>query len=196
MTLKKFSSVFRRCVALALCSASTIMVISLMAYAQPPASFPLKLSINGRYLTDGKNRPFLIREISSWGLIQALPETDESAYLDSIKKKGFNTVLVSLISYDTRFAGDPPNWQGESPFNTKWDFSTYNTKYFEHADRVLEMANSKGILVLLVPCYLGYKGDPHQGWWPKLVSPANSVEKSYQYGRFLGDRYKNFNNII
>jgi len=160
------------------------------------ASFPLKISTNQRYLTDGQNKPFLIKEISAWGLIQAISEVDESAYLDSIKKKGFNTVMVSIISYDTRFAGDPPNWQGVSPFNKKWDFSTYNTNYFDHADRFLRMAAEKNILVLLVPCYLGYKGDPNQGWWPKMLSSTNSVDKSYLYGKFLGERYKDFNNII
>ena len=172
------------------------LLICHAAVAQQSASFPLKLSSNSRYLTDIHNKPFLIKEISAWGLIQALPEAEESAYLDSIKTKGFNTVMVSIISYDTRFAGDPPNWQGISPFNAKWDFSTYNIAYFEHADRFLRMAGEKGILVLLVPCYLGYKGDPNQGWWPKLLSPTNTVDKSYRYGKFLGERYKDFNNII
>jgi len=166
------------------------------ASAQSSATFPLKLSATRKYLTDSKNKPFLIKEISAWGLIQALSEPDEAAFIDSVKAKGFNTLLVSIISYDTRFAGDPPDWQGIPPFNIKWDFSSYNTVYFEHAARFLRMAEDKGMLVLLVPCYLGYKGDKNQGWWDELLSPANNTAKSRNYGQFLGQRYKDFNNII
>ncbi|HUX84565.1 MAG TPA: DUF4038 domain-containing protein [Chitinophagaceae bacterium] len=160
------------------------------------AAFPLKLSPNGRWLMDGRGRPFLIREISAWGLIQALPEPEEIAFMDSVKAKGFNTLLVSLISYDTRFAGGPPDWQGIAPFRIHWDFSTYNPLYFDHADRVLRLAEAKGFLVLLVPCYLGYKGDRNQGWWDELLDPHNNPVKSLLYGRFLGNRYKDFPNIL
>lgn len=166
------------------------------ATAQSSANFPLKLSATRRYLTDNKNQPFLIKEISGWGLIQALSEPDEAAFIDSVKKKGFNTLMVSIISNDTRFAGNPPDWQGISPFKIKWDFSSYNTPYFDHADRFLRMAEAKGMLVLLVPCYLGYKGDKNQGWWDELLSPTNNTAKSRSYGQFLGQRYKDFNNII
>src|SRR6185312_2059459 len=138
-----------------------LLVAAFLARAQT-SPFPLKLNPNGRYLVDSHNKPFLIKEISAWGLIQALSENDESAFMDSVKKKGFNTLMVSIISYDTRFAGDPPNWQGISPFKVKWDLSTYDTAYFAHADRFLHMAQNKGMLVLLVPCYLGYKGDKTQ----------------------------------
>ncbi len=52
------------------------------------------------------------------------------------------------------------------------------------------------MLVLLVPCYLGYKADGNQGWWDELLSPGNSINKSKLYGQFLGRRYKGFTNIV
>jgi hypothetical protein len=167
---------------------------SISATANP--IFPLKLSPNGRYLVDQRNSPFLIKEISAWGLIQALSERDEAAFIDSVKKKQFNTLMVSIISFDTRFAGNPPDWQTIPPFRRKWDFSTYNLEYFNHVDRFLSMALKQGMLVLLVPCYLGYKGDGNQGWWDELLSPNNNPDKSWEYGQFLGKRYKNQQNII
>lgn len=163
--------------------------------AQGP-SFPLRVSRSNKCLIDRTGKPFLIKEISAWGLIQALSEADESAFIDSIKKKGFNTLLVSIISNDIRFAGDPPNWQGIAPFKVKWDFSTYNINYFEHVDRFLRMAKEKNMLVLLVPCYPGYKDDRTQGWWPQLLEGNNNPLKSGTYGEFLGKRYKDFTNII
>jgi len=171
-----------------------LLLLSSFAYSQ--AIFPLHLSADGRYFTDNQQQPFLIKEISAWGAIQALSEKDEAAFMDSVKAKGFNTMLVSIISYDTRFAGGPPDWQDISPFTVKWDFSTYHIAYFRHVDRFLKMAAARGMLVLAVPCYLGYKGDPNQGWWPKLLSPTNSLSKSYAYGQFLGKRYRSFKNIV
>jgi len=170
--------------------------ISLTSNAQPSNIFPLKLSPNGKYLNDNHNKPFLIKEISAWGLIQALSEKDEATFIDSVKKKGFNTLMVSIISFDTRFAGNPPDWQGIPPFKTQWDLSTWNIEYFKHADRFLRIAKARGMLVLLVPCYLGYKGDKNQGWWDELLNKNNSVAKSRLYGEFLGKRYKGFSNII
>src|SRR5258708_36213680 len=173
-----------------------LLQLSFVANAQRSGIFPLKLSLNGKYLSDSKSKPFLVKEISGWGVIKALTEGDAGAFMDRVKKKGFNTLMVSIISYDNRFVGDPPNWQGISPFKTKWDFATYNIAYFKHADKFLSMAKAKGMLVLLVPCYLGYKGDKNQGWWDELLSPNNSVAKSRIYGEFLGKRYKGFSNII
>jgi len=138
----------------------------------------------------------LINQASSWGLIQSLSTSDARDYLDALKQRGFNTVLVSIISYDTRMAGNPPNWQGVPPFSVKWDFSSYNDAYFAHADEILNLAKDRGMLVALVPSYLGYAGDPSQGWMDEILSANNSVAKSVAYGRYLGDRYKNFTNII
>jgi hypothetical protein len=168
----------------------------LASTATSPVAFPLKLSADNRHLLDQNGAPFLIKEASSWGLIQALSEADAGAYMDSLLQKGFNTLMVSIISYDTRMAGSPPNWQGIPPFTTKWDFSTYNDAYFAHADRVINMAKDRNMLVLLVPCYLGYSGDANQGWWDELLSANNSVAKSQAYGRYLGKRYKDFGNIM
>ena len=180
-----------------------MVLIGVMAILYNPFSvfaanprFPLKLSSNSRYLVDRQNAPFLIKEISAWGLIQSLSELDELAFMDSVRKKGFNTLMVSIISFDTRFAGHPPDWQAIPPFKTKWDFSTYNTEYFEHVSRFLQMAQDRGMLVLLVPCYLGYAGDGNQGWWDELLSPSNDTAKTRRYGQFLGNRFKDIPNII
>ncbi|HET7540238.1 MAG TPA: DUF4038 domain-containing protein [Polyangiaceae bacterium] len=159
-------------------------------------AFPLKLSANKRYLVDSGNSPFLINQASSWGLIQSLSTADAKDYLDALKQRGFNAVMVSIISFDVRMAGSPPNWQGTAPFTTQWDYSTYNEAYFAHADQVINLAKERGMLVTLVPSYLGYPGEPTQGWFDEMLSANNSVAKSRAYGQFLGQRYKNFTNII
>lgn len=173
-----------------------LLFLCMWQFARCEVSFPLQLSSNHRYMVDQKKVPFLIKEISAWGLIQALSEADASEFMDSAKAKGFNTLLVSAISMDSRFAGNPPKWNEISPFTVEWDFSTPNENYFAHVDRILEMAEKKGLLVLLVPSYLGYYGDPNQGWFSKLLDSKNDTSKSRKYGQFLGKRYSNFKNIV
>jgi len=169
------------------------------AQAEQPAAvvqFPLSPSANGRHLVDQNGTPFLINQASSWGLIQALPTADATDYLDALAQRGFNTVMVSIVSYDTRMAGGPPKWQAISPFNVQWDFSTPNDAYFAHADDIINRAKARGMLVTLVPVYLGYPGDANQGWWNELLSPNNSTAKCGLYGEYLGTRYKDFANIV
>ena len=79
--------------------------------AQSKSFFPLKLSDSKRYLVDNSGKPFLVKEFSSWGLIQALSENDEAAFMDSIKQKGFNTVITSVLSNaPSQMGGNPPYW--------------------------------------------------------------------------------------
>src|SRR5689334_22068662 len=82
-----------------------------------PAAFSISPD-RRRLLADGQ--PFLIKELSAWGLIQALSESDAAAAMDAVQARGFNTLMISVISDDTRFAGGPPNWNGISPFEVEW----------------------------------------------------------------------------
>jgi hypothetical protein len=116
--------------------------------------------------------------------------------MDDLAARGFNTLMVSLISNDVRMPGAPPAWQGIEPFKAQWDFSTPNTAYFDHADEILRLARDRGMLVELVPCYLGFADDDSQGWQDELMSATNSADKSRAYGEFLGDRYEGFDNIV
>jgi hypothetical protein len=154
------------------------------------------VSPNGRYLVDQKGAPFLINQASSWGLVQALSTADATTYLDDLKQRGFNTVMVSIISNDARMAGGPPAWQGVVPFTKRWDFSTWNDAYFDHADEIIQLAQDRDMLVTLVPAYLGFPSDASQGWADELTNANNSVDASRKYGQFLGDRYKGVPNIL
>lgn len=164
--------------------------------ATSAASFPLHISPNRRFLVDQAGQPFLINQAASWGLMQSLSTADATAWLDGLVERGFNTILASAISNDKRMPGDPPAWQGIAPFLQEWDFSQPNPAYFAHVDDILALAESRHMLVNMVVCYLGFPGDNTQGWEDELQSPQNSVEKSREYGRFLGDRYKNAKNLV
>jgi hypothetical protein len=153
-------------------------------------AYPLKLAANKRYLADQNDVPFLIHGDSPWSLIVGLTKTEAERYLEDRRQKGFNTLMVNLIEH--KYKG-PKNRDGEEPFTTPGDFSTPNEKYFAHADWVIGKAAEKGIQILLTPCYLGYAGSD-EGWYQEVL--ANGPTKCRNYGRYLGDRYRKFDNII
>ena len=155
-------------------------------------SFPLKLSADGRYVVDQNNRPFFINGDTAWSLIVQLSQTNAGAYLSDRALKGFNLVLVNLI--ERKFATNAPaNLAGQAPFTAPGNFNNPNEAYFAHADWVINKAAEKGVIVLLAPLYLGYQCGG-EGWCNEVK--ASSLKTMRSYGRYVGNRYKDFPNII
>ena len=157
--------------------------------ASPPAGVgPLRVGPTGRYLVDQNGTPFLITGESPQAMIGDLTEADAAAFFAKRASQGFNTVWINLLcnSY-TGCNSDGTTWDGVQPFTTPGDLSTPNEAYFAHVDRVLRLAQQYGFVVLL---------DPIEtiGWLGTMV--ANGVTKDRAYGRYLGERYKDFPNII
>lgn len=163
-----------------------------VAAGQEIAPSRLVASSNRRYLLDSEKVPMLMQGDAAWSLIVSLDKAETGLYLRNRRQKGFNAILVNLIEH--KFCKSPPrNAEGEAPFTTPGDFSTPNERYFAYADWVLHEAAKNGIYVLLAPIYLGYVGTD-QGWIKELM--ALSPGKCLEYGRYLGRRYKDFDNII
>ncbi|HZW01202.1 MAG TPA: DUF4038 domain-containing protein, partial [Candidatus Deferrimicrobium sp.] len=162
--------------------------------------FPLRLASGGRYLVDADDRPFLMQGDSAWSLftVPTLDEVDE--YLADRASRGFNAIVADLI--EALIAYDPPrNVEGEAPFLVPGDFSTPNEAYFARCDRIVELSAAHGMLLLLEPCYLGYRDpqwgqfrDRQEGWYGEVL--ANGVEGCRDFGRYLGARYRDDANIL
>jgi hypothetical protein len=161
------------------------------AMAATPA-FPLRVSSSGLYLEDTTGHPFLITGDSAWSLIADLTNKDAELYLADRQRRGFNAVLVSLIEH--KFARNAPlNADGQSPFLAPGDFLRPNDRYFDKAEQILEAASERGIVVFLVPAYLGF-GGASEGWYKEMVAAGPEALRSY--GRYLGRRFSKFSNII
>ena len=152
--------------------------------------YPLKVGPTKRYLVDRNNHPVLIHGDTAWSLITAVTKAEAEQYLENRRQKGFNAIMVNLIEH--KFNG-PATREGEQPFSAPGDFSTPNEKYFAHADWVIRKAAEKGIAVFLFPLYLGYEGTD-EGWWEETL--ANGPLACGDYGRYVGRRYKDFDNIV
>jgi hypothetical protein len=163
------------------------------ATAKPGSSkYPIRISEDGRHFEEQNGRPFFVHGDSAWSLIAQLNLQETQFYLDHRRSQGFNAILVNLI--ERKFAKNPPhNALGDPPFFRPGNFSTPNEAYFAHADAVIRMAASKGMLVFLVPAYLGWKGGD-DGWFQDIRRAG--AEMLRNYGRFIGNRYKSFPNIV
>jgi hypothetical protein len=167
------------------------------ATAAPPSTatpaagspaYPLKVSANGRYLVDQANTPFLMVGDSPQSIIGNLSEADAEYYFANRQAAGFNTVWINLLCNTYTYCNsNGTTFDGIQPFTTPGDLSTPNEVFFTRVDHILQIAAKHGMLVLLDPIETG-------GWLD--VARNNGATKDMNYGRYLGNRYKNFPNII
>jgi len=169
--------------------ASPIQVTTAATY-----TYPLKISANGRYLVDQNGKPFRIQGDSAQSLIANLTYAEADKYLSDRQKKGFNTVNVNLLEAKFAFHA-PANRNGDAPFTKPGDFSTPNEAYFAFADSIIDLAASKGMLVSLAALYLGFHGGD-EGWWKALTNGVNTQTVCYNFGLYVGKRYKSRKNIF
>ena len=175
-------------------SASNTATVSVTA---PPttAAFPLRVAADQRHLIDQNGKPFLVVGDTPWSIFTAITKADAEAYLEDRRQRGFNAIIVNIIEH---FFNGPVNRDLQAPFaktGSVYDFSKPNDAYFAHVDYVLGLARDKGFLVLMTPAYLGYGGGS-EGWWPEINTSVNTEAVMENYGRYLGSRYRTFNNIL
>jgi len=158
------------------------------AAAQRAFVFPLKVSRNRRYLVDQRGKPFLIVGDSPQALIGDLSLKDAGEYLADREKAGYNAIWVNLLCTTyTGCSGDGATYDGIKPFRSGGDLSTPNPAYFKRADAMIRLAGRHHIVVFLDPIETG-------GWLGVLRK--NGIAKDRAYGRFLGQRYKHFGNVV
>jgi hypothetical protein len=152
------------------------------------AVYPLKVGPTRRYLIDRDGRPFLVVGDSPQALI-ARESPGRAAYFFADRKAaGFNSVWINLLC-DTYTGGraDGKTYDGIAPFMTPGDLATPNPAYFARADQMIRLAAANGLAVFLDPIETG-------GWLHVLRS--NGVAADYEYGRYLGERYRHYPNIV
>jgi hypothetical protein len=157
-----------------------------------PGALQFPIARAGPCLVDAGGAPVWLQGEAAWSLLVRLDDDEVDAYLADRRARGVNALLVNLIEH--KFADRAPqNRAGDAPFTTPNDFATPNEAYFAHVDRVLLGAAAAGMVVLLAPAYLGFKGGD-EGWYVEIR--RNGPAKLRAYGRFLGSRYRGTPNLI
>lgn len=154
---------------------------------------PLKASFNNRYLVDQAGTPFLILGDAPQALVGNLSSNDMAAYMANRAVLGFNALWVNLLcdSY-TGCNSNGKTYDGVAPFTSgsdpsSYDLSTPNNEYFSRVDSMLSMASTYNLIVFLDPIETG-------GWLSTLEN--NGANKAFNYGVYIGNRYKTFGNIV
>jgi hypothetical protein len=154
---------------------------------------------NPHYLEYTDGTPFFWLGDTGWELFLRLNREDAAWYIDKRKEQCFNVIQCVLIS---EFEGIKiPNQYGSYPFidgNTERPAITQGKNvadkkeydYWDHVDYVVNYAEKQGMYLAILPCWGEYV-IPREG---RLL--FRTKQQAYDYGWFLGNRYKKNMNII
>lgn len=149
----------------------------------------LKVSDNQRFLVTETGQPFFWMADTAWELFHRLTREEASLYLETRAAQGFNVVqAVALAELDGLHT---PNAYGAVPLFED-DPEQPREAYFKHVDWVIRKADSLGIYIALLPTWGDKLYTNSWGVGPEIFNPENA----YFYGRWIGNRYKDADNII
>jgi len=114
---------------------------------------------------------------------------EAETYLENRRQKGF-TVIQAVILAELDGL-NTPNRNGDKPLINN-DPARPNERYFSYVDSLIRLAATKGIFIGLLPTWGDKIDNSTWGLGPVVFNPENAAV----YGKFLGNRYKSFPNII
>ena len=162
-------------------------------------AYPLKVSANRRYLVDQNNVPFLIAGDVPQVIVTMASAAVAASYFDDRQAHGFNAMWIDVLvasPYYPESREDGGTYDGILPFTghlpggndtAHYDLTKPNEAYFSRVDQMLKLAANHGMVVFLDPIETGQ-------WVP--TARNNGLSACGIYGRYLGNRYKRFDNII
>ncbi|MBD2699033.1 glycoside hydrolase family 140 protein [Spirosoma sp. BT702] len=161
-----------------------------LAMAQQPFSHGrLKVSDNKRYLVHQDGTPFFWMGDTAWELFHRLNREEADQYLKKRAEQGFTVVqAVALAEFDGLVE---PNPYGNVPLQDK-DPTKPNEAYFSHVDYIVDKAAQYGIVIAFLPTWGDKLFKNKWGQGPEIFNVSNARV----YGRYVGNRYKNRENIV
>ena len=141
----------------------------------------LRVSENHRFLTWEDNSPFFYLGDTAWELFHRLDLSETEHYLRDRVAKRFTVIQAVILA---EFAGlTVPNANGDMPIKNNDPLQPVEN-YFRHVDSVVDMAESLGLFIGMLPTW-GDKWNRCWGEGPEIFTPENAIT----YGEFLGRRY-------
>jgi Protein of unknown function (DUF4038)/Putative collagen-binding domain of a collagenase len=156
---------------------ATIVALS-SANAFAAVAGRLRVADNHRYLQFENGKPFFYLGDTAWELFQRLNREEATEYLQNRARKGFTVIqAVALAPADGLSVA---NAYGDLPL-LGGDPTKPNEAYFRHVDFIVNKAEELGMFIGMLPTWGSY--------WASGKSIFNTAT-ARQYGRFLGNRYK------
>ena len=172
-----------------------------LVLAQPTR---LQVSPNGRCLVNQRGEAVFLNGDTGWKLPIRLSREDATLYLQTRQEQAYNTIAIAAIMGEdlTNFYGDDPfqkvagRWDPTQPITTPGDDpqDSIAYDYWDHLDYVVEEAGRLDLYLVLVVSF--------NEW---VVGSGNGQDRSrilfdessaYQYGNWIGSRYRNQPHII
>ncbi|MBN2313959.1 MAG: DUF4038 domain-containing protein, partial [Sedimentisphaerales bacterium] len=134
-------------------------------------------------------QPFFWLGDTAWMLVKRSPD-DVRHYMKNRSDKGFTVVQIMGVRVhhkaSTESKGRPmQNYDGQVPF-TRLDPVELNEAYWQHMDFIIDTARKHGLTIAMATMW----GQDAGALFP------NPMKNNYQYGKLLGERYKNRDNVI
>jgi hypothetical protein len=148
----------------------------------------LQTAPSGHYLTNSSGHPFFWLGDTAWELFHRLKMDEINTYFENRQSKGFNVIQACILAEMNGLK--TPNRYGDVPF-IDLNPAKPNEKYFQFVDSVVQLALTKKLYMGLLPAW-GDKVTLFWGTGPVVFNPENA----YVYGRWLGNRYAKYPNII
>ncbi|WP_153797627.1 glycoside hydrolase family 140 protein [Foetidibacter luteolus] len=148
----------------------------------------LKVAPGGHYLQYENGTPFFWLGDTGWELFHRLTLDEIKMYLDNRAAKGMNVIQAVVLAEMDGLR--KPNQYGQVPFYNN-DPAKPNEAYFKIVDSAIAMALQRKLFVGLLPTW----GDKVTRLWGEGPVVFDSVN-AYTYGRWIGNRYKAYPNII
>jgi hypothetical protein len=137
-----------------------------------PVPTKLKVDSSKRFLVRAEGSPFVWIGDTFW-LFAKKSRAQRLQLLDDRQSKGFNVVMVR-VGMGNENVDEPSGFnQNLEPIES----------HFQEIDRLVREANKRGIYIAIAT-----------GWWQILKD--FEPEALYKFGKFIGDRYKDNDNII
>jgi len=147
----------------------------------------LKVSPGNFYLQYEDGTPFFWLGDTGWQMFSRLTLEEMKIYLDNRAAKGFNVIQATVLSEAVL---TKTNRYGITPFQDLNPLKPHET-YFSIVDSAIRFALDRHIFMALVATWGDKVG--------KLRGDGSVIFDStiaYNYGKWLGNRYKSFPNII
>lgn len=169
-------------------SSVAVLAMSLAVPLPAAPAFPLKVSADGRYLTDAAGKPCFYHADTAWALPRNAKLAEADEYFALRVSEGFTAIHLHAV---TKEVGPVKNVNGDEPFAPIDDILKPNEAYWRHVDSVLEAAEKRSLLAAVSALWIRWGGRDKEGWRNQLTA-ANAGA----YGEFLGKRYTARKNIM
>lgn len=151
----------------------------------------MKLHAGAHYLFREDGSLFFYCADTAWELFHKLTYEEACHFIDDRAAKGFN-VLQSVAVAELDGLHTPAYEGGLLPFAHLPDL-TPCAEYFDHVQRVIEYANSRGLFIALVPMWGSYL-IPNAAWGGK-VKPLFDAASAARFVSYLAGRFQDLNLI-